>query len=439
MATDLFGKYYNNPTKAEIYTSLLCNGASADEISFDIVDSEGTITDNADTLASIDLSDVHVTMSQYTSDMKIIEPYSYIYIKGMTFGDTLMSKSYGHLNETMTSIEGWEYHTSLIFLLAYIENGNKITKSIKIESDYINDVTFIDATNDYFRKNNVQIECSYNNGYITFDSTSTGYEFWINHFIVLYENNDNENTILQTLNDWIISNNKLDQYAWNDDTNLNDEYKGYIEYNIKNNDDVNKFCYMMKDFNNIINEYISIHNINKEYILEDISKYIGSKKYKNGAMKGIVLKTTYPEFNNDSIYEYQESLKMVHISDRVEKYVDTHNKSIDGTSLYTKKIFDVIDTYQPLYESFHNTCDCICTNCTNNQTQSELDIINVMGLEDFCRYATEQNMWSTIGQVYIRTTTQDDDSIPSCKNLLPSFILYNPNPFPVVIKYLTFA
>ena len=48
--TDLFGQYYNNPTKSYIYANLLCtSGPSADEISFDITDSEGVITDGNNT------------------------------------------------------------------------------------------------------------------------------------------------------------------------------------------------------------------------------------------------------------------------------------------------------------------------------------------------------------------------------------------------------
>ena len=85
MATDLFGKYYNNPTKSYIYSNILCNGDSGDEMSFDIVGGDGVISSNDETLSKIDLSDVHVGLTQYTSDMKIIDPYSFIYIKGIFF------------------------------------------------------------------------------------------------------------------------------------------------------------------------------------------------------------------------------------------------------------------------------------------------------------------------------------------------------------------
>ena len=44
MGTNLFGEYYNNPTKSYIYSDLLCNGDSADELSFDINASNGETT-----------------------------------------------------------------------------------------------------------------------------------------------------------------------------------------------------------------------------------------------------------------------------------------------------------------------------------------------------------------------------------------------------------
>ena len=69
MATNLFGEYFNNPTKSYIYTDLVCNRPAGDEISFDINASNGEITSNDEVLAKVDLSDVHVGLNQYTNDM----------------------------------------------------------------------------------------------------------------------------------------------------------------------------------------------------------------------------------------------------------------------------------------------------------------------------------------------------------------------------------
>lgn len=437
MATDLFGKYFNNPTKSEIYTTLTCNGSSADDMSFDITGSEGVISDNANTLASIDLSDVHVGMTQYTSDMKIIEPYSYVYIKGMSFGETLMSKSYGQLPESFTDTDGWEYNIATMFAIKYTQDGKTITKSVKIESDSTIDLNFIDAINQYFENNNINITCSYNDNYITFDSTVVGYEFWIDHFIVLH--NNTTNNILQGLNTYISENGFAELITWSDS-----DTTPHYEYTIKTENDISKFCQMMKGFNGELLEYLNNNGIEKCHIFEDLSKYIGVRKYRNGAMKGIVLKATYPEFNAESIYEYQEALKLVHLIDRVERYTPIDSELEEGKYIAYRDLVDVVDTYQPIYDSFRSTCECTCGHC-DDKTQ-ENDIIytslkngNVIGIEGFCKYATDHNLWATIGQLYIRTSVSDDPTIPECRNLIPSFVLHNPNPFPVIVKYLAFV
>ena len=156
MGTDLFGKYYNNPTKSSIYSQLSCNGRSADELSFDINGNEGVITDNANTLATIDLSDVHVPMTQYTSDMKTINPFTYIYIKGMSYGDTLSSKFYGKIPEEYTDVIDWEYNCSVIFSLKYRDNlGNIKYPVVIVGGNVIREETFIDEINLFFESNNI--------------------------------------------------------------------------------------------------------------------------------------------------------------------------------------------------------------------------------------------------------------------------------------------
>ena len=61
-----------------------------------------------------------------------------------------------------------------------------------------------------------------------------------------------------------------------------------------------------------------------------------------------------------------------------------------------------------------------------------------MGLYGYCNYLTKHNLWMTFGAFYARTTVDDDESTDS-RNLIPSFIIYNPNSFPVTVKYMTFA
>jgi hypothetical protein len=61
-----------------------------------------------------------------------------------------------------------------------------------------------------------------------------------------------------------------------------------------------------------------------------------------------------------------------------------------------------------------------------------------IGLYGYATYLSKHNDWDTMGQLYVRTTVEDDEST-NMRNLIPSFIIYNPNPFPVQVKYMTFV
>ena len=89
MATDLFNNYYNNPQKQSIYTNLSCpSGSSEDEYSFSINGSEGIISNNKDVLASIDLSNIISSLTEWNTSSKILAPNSITYIEGITSGES---------------------------------------------------------------------------------------------------------------------------------------------------------------------------------------------------------------------------------------------------------------------------------------------------------------------------------------------------------------
>ena len=427
MGTDLFGKYYNNATKSSIYTTLTCNGRSADELSFDIFNTEGVITDNANTLASIDLADVHVPMTQYTSDMKTIEPFSYIYIKGMSYGDTLMSKFYGKLPDDITNTDNWEYNSTIAFSVKYKEqkHGNIRRIVAIVGGDIIRDVNFIDDINLFFKTAEIPAESSYNDGFIRFDSIKPGFEFWIDHVMFIPNVSVEDTYTLLDEKDypWII-------------------YISEETYNRKFIlcDYMSTVCEIFKDLNESYQA-----DTNRVYLFEDLKQYISNKKYRNGAMKGIVMKATYPQFNADDIYDYQEALKIAHITDRIETYTPIPEKLNDGKDIHIRRIIDVVDSFGDLYNTCRVVCSCDCTGCDDIEKTEDEFIIetlsseNIIGLEGYCDYLTKHDMWNTVGQLYIRTSIPDDPSEPYCKNYIPSMIVYNPNPFPVIINYLTFA
>ncbi len=491
MATDLFSKYYNNPTKSYIYTNMTCNGASADEISFDIFNSAGVISDNENVLASLGLEGVHVPLTQYTTDMRVLNPYEILYIRGTDRGASYMSKTYKLLNTEQIEYEDWMYYTGITFAIRCTDGKSlKRTYMFKACGDINSEKTFIDVCQDLFDNNSIPINISYKDGNFLFASSQLGYEFWIAHILLWqkeidpstgeYINNDALDKIIDDIFKDVIDKSKFG-FGF-DDTYLSQN--GFIEdsafttinvYMDKlSSSNYEHIYHALTLLNGFINEfnienYDTIFGVATYFIYEDFSKYVPAYKYKNGAMKGCVVVPTYPVYNVNDIYDYQCALQVVHIEDRVEDFLLPSQLDYYNIPLYVRVIRDVVDSF-----STRSEYDTYCKWCKNFKpwilsdeipgpeieiqrpedsgwTQESLPIKTLldsiyedemlrdfMGLYGYCNFATKHNKWNTFGALYIRTTIDDDPS-KDTRNLIPSFIIYNPNPFPVTVKYMTFS
>lgn len=498
MATDLFGTYYSNPTKSYIYTNLLCNTDSADEMSFDIVDESGQISTNSEVLSSIGLDEVHVPCTQYTRDMKIIEPYGIVYVKGPAFGESYTRKAYGKIGEKILSVENWDVYSTLRFHIRYVHlSGRNIYKCVTASGDPESGITFIETCQSLFEQAKIPLEISYENGYVYLTGTETGFEFWITQIEII--------TVLdQELFGSVEITESYDEPIEYSDTVASSQasYQGrvYVKRCRKligdcsigdSNQDLiaseMPFCIDTKYFFNA-------------FLQEDVSQFVPPIKYRNGAMKGVVLVATYPQYNADSIQDYQLSLKIGHLTDRVEDFY-TRKETKNFLPYYIRVVYDVVDTYCSQYEvenykswatrpldssydflsdwtdyteqentsvsinscikpHYHNVCkqtdsSLIVDTSTNdeslwtgseypferfelNKMYAQVSKHEVIGLFGYATYLTKHNQWKNIGQLYAVTATEDDPTGKS-RNLIDSFIVFNPNAFPVIINYLTFA
>ena len=478
--TDLFGKYYNNPTKSYIYSDLLCtNGPSADEISFNISESEGVISDSNSVLASIDLSDINVGMNQYTSDMKIIDPHKYIYVRGMLSGDSYTSKSYGRIFSEFVEDEDWMYKTVLFFVIKYldVDTGKKMVVSVKLAGSVEDDKTFIDVFNEWLETNKIPITVTYDDGYLVFTATQVGYDFWFDH-ILLWKTEDDVD-LLNIINDWITDNGYAYKYGWSDgymEGNNVDISNPYISTNVYSSvivrSDYERLYNLMKCLDTDFNEILEEHKVMKVYLFEDLTKYIPPKKYRNGAMLGCVVKATYPMFHDDNIPDCNRSLLIAHMVDRVQEFYAVPESLFDGTFVAVRKLIDVVDSYHSEYDSdAYNRWLGQYTHINGGDNWIDSDEVpqvvpvmmdewinssvpygdqaasiykdietrDGMGIEGYCAYLTKTNNWMTMGQLYARTSVRDDEDCPESRNLVTSFIIYNPNDFPVAVNYLTFG
>lgn len=490
MATDLFSKYYNNPAKSYIYTNMTCNGASADEISFDITNSAGVISDNENVLASLGLEGVHVPLSQYSIDTRVLNPYEIMYVRGVNHGASYMSKTYKLYNDEAV-YEDWIYESGITFAIKCTDGASdRRVYFIKACGDINSDRTFIETCQEQFDKLNIPINVSLDEASVVFTSAQLGYEFWISHIMLwqktvdpstgIYIKSESLDDIIDEIFKTIIRDTRFG-------FGFDDEYiaeNGFVEDSAFTT--VNTYMSFISSSNyehryhiltmlNGFDEEFEKHDFSyvmTYFMFEDFSKYVPAYKYKNGAMKGCIVVPTYPIYNAQNIYDYQKALRIVHIEDRVEDYILPLEYDYYNIPIYVRIIRDVVDSFSSKAEY-----DVYCRWCTkfkpwilsdqipgpeqvqhNHKTDNDdmwvqesipaktlMSSIykdsmsqDYMGLYGYCNYATKHNLWNTFGAFYARTTVDDDQSTDS-RNLIPSFIIYNPNDFPVTVKYMTFA
>ena len=189
-------------------------------------------------------------------------------------------------------------------------------------------------------------------------------------------------------------------------------------------------------------------------------------------MLGCVVKATYPMFNDADIPECKRSLMIGHLTDRVQEFYAIPQSLFDGTFVAVRKLIDVVDSYHSEYDSdaFNRwTGQYQHVNGGDNWIDSDevpqvvpimfdewinssvpydvqaasiykdIETRDGMGLDGYCAYLSKSRSWMNMGQLYARTTVPDDDTCPESRNLISSFVIFNPNDYPVAVNYLTFG
>lgn len=190
-------------------------------------------------------------------------------------------------------------------------------------------------------------------------------------------------------------------------------------------------------------------------------------RYPNGAFRGIVLIPDWPAKNADN-YQYS-SLWVNHVKSTVKLYRPT----IEGQFL--PKIYGVMSNATLVHEqteykrtnpnftgvqSNEGFCRCVqdgwndtlSTNYMNPyrpEYSNMEDIVymgqncyankkSIIGLYRYMQYVNENQLWNKVGQGYMIIGNEDDPQSKE-RNLPTSLLVYNPNPFPVRIKYMIFS
>lgn len=389
MSTDVFNNFWSNPNKQYVYTNLSCSNASSDdELSFNIRNGAGEISNNNEVLSSIDLSKISTSLDSFSNSTKIIPANSLLYIGSESTGKSYKRIVFGKFIDEVIDNEFWQENIKISFDISWVKDGNIPARYI-INAQGTIDEEVIDAINRLLSEQGINVVASllsydeekYN--LLSFESGKMGYDFYID--CVSY---------------YISS--KEDEY-------YNEEYK--------------------------------------EYVMEESDYfYIPAFKYNNGAFKGIVIKPTYPKYNIE-LDEEQKSLKLCHLKDRIAVFVKDKcgNYSKKILDVFGNH-FDV-DEYNSclILSNDKNIDNCDLSNMWLNDEEREWSVIengykiirnNYCGLYGFANYATITNSWISFGDLYMVLAAKDT---PNTKeyNLINPVILYNPNNFDVKVNILT--
>lgn len=317
---NLFKTYFETSGIKYQGTPLVCeSGANAGkDLSFDINNSEGQITDNRDIISSIDLSDVHYPLSEYATQSKVLQPYTSYLLCGNVNGLSYAAQFFRVCQEVECAKE-WQSFVNVQFNLSHICNFKQTTTRFETYRDLGDTSDVIDIIQGLFEKQRlpiqIDIEKRENHEFIVFRSLLVGYEFVVSdlRLIPIYQDED-----------------------FPDSPFVSDE----VKFSGEGDEDISDFfpdnevdCEVI---NKIINSIINKVPLDEDFIEEwkeliffmsgyspDIHKLyemfpwrINSQKYPNGAMGGLVLKAEYPKNIDSSI----QALRLNHIKDCIDVY-----------------------------------------------------------------------------------------------------------------------
>ena len=194
---NLFYKLYSI-TNNVVNAGYTCSSAiNEEDTSFDITTSvsggsAGTITDsNGNTLASIDLNDIHAGgISQYNTETRILQPHSCCVLQGQEFGLACASYYYV-IPKQIEDVDNYEYYINCDFDVIY-DNFSPFKFHVHTVAD--GKTSFIKQINKIFKDNNIEVAVSvqkeedeldkHTYEYLVFLSQKEGYFYYINNLRV---------------------------------------------------------------------------------------------------------------------------------------------------------------------------------------------------------------------------------------------------------------
>lgn len=256
MAIDVF----NNPSNDYVYPALSpCAGVS-DSANLEFIKDGIGIISGSDILAKIDFSNLSIPVTAYSTETKVLGQGEVVYIPGLSKG--LQQRQQGFLlpyldsyNESLNP-----YFFSVDLSINYYKNFKFYNQAIDVTANYSQNINIVDALNIQFGNLGISITASLDSSALIFTGDVDGFDFTASNVIL-----------------------------------------NIIDASI---DSASPFP----------------HEANLDsYTLEESEDYdILYAKYPNGAMQGIIMKSTYPNSTPESPYD--KWLYIKHVNDYVKIY-----------------------------------------------------------------------------------------------------------------------
>ncbi|HRT03454.1 MAG TPA: hypothetical protein P5513_05900 [Candidatus Diapherotrites archaeon] len=298
MAIDVF----NNPTNDYVYPALSpCSGVP-DSASLKFIKDGIGIISGKNILEKIDFSNISIPVNSYSTESKIIKPGEIIYIPGLTKG--IQKRRQGFLLPYLVSDNYTlnPYFFQIDLSINYYKNFRFYNKSIDVSANYQQNLSIIDSLNIEFGNLGIDITVSIDSSALIFNGNLDGFDFSIS------------NVILGIIDASMNSSSPFPKGANSD-----------------------------------------------SYILEESNDYnIPYSKYLNGAMQGILMKSTYPPGSYSSIYDrwlyinHSSNYVTLYLPIEIDNFIKNIRKDINIS-------FDPSIIFGPfLYEIPINIPDFIC-------------------------------------------------------------------------------
>lgn len=282
MSTDLFKRYYNNPAKQYIYAGITCPGASSSsDGSFTVDDDKLTITDSDGNTTVVDLSDLNVPVTSFNSSSTVLQPNSVSVIRGVTSGESRMTRGFGRIPECAAGEKDWKYEAKVRFTVKYRKNGRICVVPLSVSAGYPDDIE--KSVNTALAAACVPVTVYFVDDYMMFVGNNNGFEYYVD-------------SVNFALSDDVYMDNSAD------------------EGTIVSRERCNA---LLTEMDNV---------------------YVPAVKYRNGAFRGIVLKPVYPKYNDSSISSADRSIKIAFVKDRVFTYEEL---TANVPDIFKREITDV--------------------------------------------------------------------------------------------------